>query len=96
LILDNVTLFWYPTAHARVMYGAEWKGRTQYASPRGRVLDHIAFSVDNLEQTLARLKQEGVKVLTGPKKTDGMLSAFVQAPDNVELELVEGHAVAPK
>lgn len=90
LALDNVSILWYPTAYARVMYGAEWKGRTQYASPRGRVFDHIAFSVDNLDQTLKRLKQEGVKVLTLPLRSGGMRTAFVQAPDNVALELVEG------
>jgi catechol 2,3-dioxygenase-like lactoylglutathione lyase family enzyme len=95
LAIDNVTILWYPTACARVLYGGEWKGRVQYASPRGRVFDHVAFSVDNLDQTLERLKREGVKVLTPPLKSAGMRSAFVQAPDNVELELVEGHAKAP-
>ena len=89
LELDNVSILWYPTAFARVMYGAEWKGRTQYASPRGRVFDHVAFSVDDLDQTLERLKREGVKVLTIPSRSGGMRTAFVQAPDNVELELVD-------
>jgi catechol 2,3-dioxygenase-like lactoylglutathione lyase family enzyme len=95
LALDNVTILWYPTAYARVMYGAEWKGRTKYASPRGRVFDHVAFSVDNLDQTLERLKREGVKVLTIPVSSGGMRTAFVQAPDNVELELVEVRATSP-
>ncbi len=96
LVLDNVNFLWYPTAFARVMYGGEWKGRAQYASPRGRVFDHVAFSVDNLDQTLERLKQEGVKVLTMPLRSGGMRAAFVQAPDNVELELVDGRATSPK
>jgi hypothetical protein len=48
--------------------------------------------VDNLDQTLARLRSEGVKVISGPRTTNGMRSAFVQAPDNMELEIVEGHA----
>ena len=89
--LDNVTFFWYPTAHAKALYGGQWKGRTQYATNRGRVIDHVAVSVDNLDQTLARLRSEGVKVLTQPRRTNGMRSAFVQAPDNMELEIVEGH-----
>ena len=89
--LDNVTFFWYPTAHAKALYGGQWKGRTQYATNRGRVIDHVAVSVDNLDQTLARLRDEGVKVLTAPRRTNGMRSAFVQAPDNMELEIVEGH-----
>lgn len=90
--LDNVTFFWYPTAHAKALYGGQWKGRTSYATNRGRVIDHVAISVDNLDQTLARLREEGVKVLTAPRRTNDMRSAFVQAPDNMELEIVEGHA----
>src|SRR5678815_4594888 len=62
--LDNVTFFWYPTAHAKALYGGQWKGRTQYASNRGRVIDHFAVSVDNLDETLTRLRSEGVTVLT--------------------------------
>lgn len=89
--LDNVTFFWYPTAHAKALYGGQWKGRTQYATNRGRVIDHVAVSVDNLDQTLARLRSEGVKVLTQPRLANGMRSAFVQAPDNMEIEIVEGH-----
>ncbi len=91
LQLDAVQFFWYPTSHVKALYGGEWKGRTSYASPRGRVFDHVGVSVDNLDQTLARLRDEGVKVLTAPKTVNGMRSAFVQAPDNVELEIVEGH-----
>jgi len=54
------------------------------------VIDHVAISVDNLDQTLARLREEGVKVLAPPRKAS-VRSAFVQAPDNMELEIIEGH-----
>jgi catechol 2,3-dioxygenase-like lactoylglutathione lyase family enzyme len=90
--LDAVTFFWYPTAHARALYGGQWTGRTHYASNRGRVIDHVAVSVDNLDHTLARLRAEGVTVLAAPRKANGVRSAFVQAPDNMELEIVEGRA----
>jgi catechol 2,3-dioxygenase-like lactoylglutathione lyase family enzyme len=54
------------------------------------VIDHIAFSVAGLDGALARLETDGVKVLQRPKPTlGGLLSAFVAAPDGVELELVE-------
>jgi catechol 2,3-dioxygenase-like lactoylglutathione lyase family enzyme len=89
--LDAVTFFWYPTAHARALYGGQWKGRTQYATNRGRVIDHVGVSVDDLDATLARLRDEGVTVLAGPRRRNGVRSAFVQAPDNMELEIVEGH-----
>jgi len=42
--------------------------------------------------TLARLKQEGVRLISGPRKADGLRSAFVEAPDKMELEIVEGPA----
>jgi predicted enzyme related to lactoylglutathione lyase len=89
--LDAVSIIWYPTAHAKALFGGEWIGRKEYASNRGRVIDHIGLSVDDLNQTLTRLRMEGVKVLAEPKTTNGLRSAFVQGPDNVELELVEGH-----
>src|SRR5262245_60903888 len=37
LAVDNVTFWWYPTAHARAIYPKAWDGRTAYASNRGRV-----------------------------------------------------------
>jgi len=90
--LDAVTIWIYPTAHAKALYGRQWKGRTQYASNRGRVYDHFAVSVDTLDETLIRLKSEGVKVLTPARTASGLRSAFIQAPDNMEVEIVEGQA----
>jgi catechol 2,3-dioxygenase-like lactoylglutathione lyase family enzyme len=52
----------------------------------------VAVSVDNLDETLARLKQEGVRIISGPRKVDGLRSAFIEAPDTMELEIVEGQA----
>jgi hypothetical protein len=66
--------------------------RTGFATNRGRALDHVAVSVDDLDATLARLKQEGVRVVCGPRKADGLRSAFIEAPDKIELEIVEGPA----
>jgi catechol 2,3-dioxygenase-like lactoylglutathione lyase family enzyme len=67
------------------------KGAKTFASPRGRVLDHFAFAVPDLDRTLARLKADGVTVLRPPATLFGgvLRSAFVMAPDNVELELVQ-------
>lgn len=91
--LDAVTFFWYPTTHARALYGGQWKGRTTYATNRGRVIDHVAIGVEDLDATLARLRADGVTVLTPPRTKDGLRSAFIQAPDHMELELVEGAPV---
>jgi catechol 2,3-dioxygenase-like lactoylglutathione lyase family enzyme len=97
LIADNVTFFWYPTAHARTLFPKAWEGRTRYATNRGRVIDHVAFSVDRLDETIARLKIDGVTVVGSPRETMGgrIRSVFVNAPDHVEVELVEGHATQP-
>lgn len=94
LTIDGVLFAWFPTGHARGLWPKLWAGRTKYESNEGRAIDHFAFSVDNLDETLARLRNDGVKVLQPPRTSmNGKLkSAFIQAPDNVRIELVEGHA----
>lgn len=89
--LDGVQFFWYPKAFGQGSFPDAWKGRTTFASPRGRVIDHVAFSVEGLDAALARLEANGVTVLQRPQPAlNGLVrSAFVQAPDGVELELVE-------
>jgi hypothetical protein len=43
---------------------------------------------------LARLERDGVKVLERPHRIPGgkLNSAFIEGPDKVEIELVEGNA----
>ena len=55
------------------------------------MIDHIAFSVEGLDRALAQLEADGVKVLQRPQPAIGGLfrSAFVAAPDGIELEIVE-------
>jgi catechol 2,3-dioxygenase-like lactoylglutathione lyase family enzyme len=68
-----------------------------FQSARGRVLDHFAFSVENLDQTLERLRGEGVAVIEPPRELYGgvLRSAFVQGPDNLQVELVQERSGAP-
>ncbi len=89
--LDGIQFFWYPRAFGEGSYPDAWKGRTDFASARGRVIDHIAFSVEGLDAALAKLESDGVKVLQRPQSTLGGLvrSAFIQGPDGVELEIVQ-------
>jgi catechol 2,3-dioxygenase-like lactoylglutathione lyase family enzyme len=89
--LDGVRFYWYPQAFGRGSYPEAWKGRSRFAPSRGRVIDHIAFAVDGLDRALAQLEREGVTVVHRPAPTmNGLLrSAFVAAPDGVELEIVE-------
>src|SRR5262249_37757140 len=93
--VDNVAFIWFPREFASEgVYKQQWEGRKGFASPRGRVIDHFAFSVENLDEALARLKKAGVKVLEPPRKIlrGTLKSAFIEAPDNVQIELVDGEA----
>jgi lactoylglutathione lyase len=54
---------------------------------------HVAFTVDDLEGTVARLKEQGVKVTLEPKTltVDGhdYRISFVEDPDGYKIELVQ-------
>jgi catechol 2,3-dioxygenase-like lactoylglutathione lyase family enzyme len=93
--VDNVNIIWFPKEFASEgVYKTQWQGQGEFLSPRGRAFDHFAFSVDHLDQTLERLRAEGVTILQPPRAILGgkLRSAFIQAPDRIEIELVEGNA----
>ena len=92
--LDGIQFFWYPKAFGSGSYPDAWKGRTDFATSRGRVIDHIAFSVEGLDKALAQLQTDGVKILHPPQTSlNGLIrSAFVEGPDGLELEIVEREA----
>lgn len=53
-------------------------------------LVHLAFQVDNLDETIASLNAMGVKITDGPTKTSsGSRFIFIDAPDGYEIELIE-------
>lgn len=54
---------------------------------KGSVIDHIAFSVPNLNTVLARVKAGGYAVVS--TATSPRVSALVMAPDQLQVELVE-------
>jgi catechol 2,3-dioxygenase-like lactoylglutathione lyase family enzyme len=85
LNMDNVNIIIFPVEYARDAMPALWKDRQSFESTKGRVADHIAFSVDNLAETLARLRNEGVKVTDAP---------FIDGPDRMRIELLEPRASA--
>jgi catechol 2,3-dioxygenase-like lactoylglutathione lyase family enzyme len=97
LQMDNVNIILFERSYAKCQYKEDWQGREDFVSTRGRNIDHIAFSVADLDMTLKRLAAGGVRVETEPHLIPGtkMRSAFVEGPDKIVLELVEGHAVKP-
>ena len=59
----------------------------------GRNFGHLAYAVDDIYATCARLEQAGVTILRPPR--DGRM-AFVRSPDNISIELLQkGAALAP-
>ena len=53
-------------------------------------LDHFGFTVDNLEGAAAELKQRGAEFTVEPfQLRPGVKIAFVLAPENVRIELLE-------
>lgn len=96
-MIDNVNVIIYPLAYAHDAMPALWANRTEQEPTKGRVVDHIGLSVDNLDATLARLKEEGVTITDPPRTAfNGAVKfAFIEGPDKMRIELVEGQAVRP-
>jgi len=80
LNMDNVNIIIFPVEYARDAMPDLWKDRKDFEPTKGRVVDHLAFSVDHLHDTLERLRKDGIKV------TDG---TFIEGPDHIRIELVE-------
>jgi catechol 2,3-dioxygenase-like lactoylglutathione lyase family enzyme len=95
LIMDNVNIIIYPIAYSKTQYKDHWKsGQTAMSPTKGRVVDHVGFSVDNLEQAIERLRKDGVKVTQEIRSVAGgkIKYAFVEGPDQINIEVIEGHA----
>jgi catechol 2,3-dioxygenase-like lactoylglutathione lyase family enzyme len=61
-------------------------------SSRGQVLDHVAFSVENLDALYAKLRREGVKILEAPHVFGDTRAFMIEDPDGLAIELVETSA----
>ena len=68
-----------------------WDSEETYTG--GRNFGHLAFTVNDIYATCAKLMAEGVTINRPPR--DGRM-AFVKSPDGISLELLqEGEAQAP-
>jgi lactoylglutathione lyase len=53
-------------------------------------LVHLAFQVENIDQTMDALKAKGVPITDGPTiSSSGSRFIFIDAPDGYEIELIE-------
>jgi catechol 2,3-dioxygenase-like lactoylglutathione lyase family enzyme len=59
------------------------------ASTRGHLADHIALSVANLDAWVAKLRGEGVTLLTQPYTLGDTRAVMIEGPGREALELVE-------
>jgi lactoylglutathione lyase len=69
-----------------------WDHKETY--PVGRFFGHLAFQVDDIYETCARLQKAGVDILRPPR--DGHM-AFVKSPDGHSVELLQkGPSLPPE
>jgi catechol 2,3-dioxygenase-like lactoylglutathione lyase family enzyme len=68
--------------------------RNEAATPSaGSVVDHVGFSVPDLDATLKALEADGAKVVTPARDVEGLFKlAFVEDPWGVRLEIVQDAA----
>ncbi len=53
-------------------------------------LVHLAFQVDNMDETITTLTAKGIVITDGPTTTSsGSRFIFIDAPDGYEVELIE-------
>jgi len=92
LTIDNVNIIIYSIEYTKRAYPDHWRGKTELDSTRGRVVDHIGFSFDNLAEALEKMRKDGVKVTDEIRSIGKIKFAFIEGPDKIRIELVEGHA----
>lgn len=82
LDLDGMTIFLFPVATDADLPAA---------SPTPHLgLDHFGLRVDDLDEAAAELRRRGATFFKEPRTIrPGVRVAFVQAPDNVRIELLE-------
>ena len=93
-LVDNVNFIIYPAGYMEKQWPENWAKHKQFEPTKGRVIDHVGLSVDHLDETIARLKNEGVNVIGKPAKfrKTGQRAVMIEGPDHLSIQLVEGHA----
>lgn len=93
-MMDNVNVIVYPMEYAISSHMPGWENRKTFEPTKGRVVDHIGISVPNLDEAIAKLKKEGVTVTDEPRALAGgkVKFAFIEGPDKMRIEIIEGQA----
>jgi len=64
-----------------------WRDKKDYLE--GDQLDHIAFGVEDLDQTIRRMREQGVEVAKEPYTLGSSRIALIKDPNGIWLELIE-------
>jgi len=81
----NGSMSWYP----RQCVADRCGGDRPLAKSRGQGLDHVAFTVGDLDATLARLERAGVRVTERAHAFGDTRAAMIEDPDGLSIELIE-------
>lgn len=66
------------------------KKNVSYDSVQKGIVEHVAFTVDDIHAYVNKLKNNNVKFISdGLKEVDGKMIMFFQGPDGEKLELVQ-------
>ena len=79
-----------PGDEAMIELTHNWDQEEDYAT--GRFFGHLAYAVDNIYETCARLQAAGVQINRPPR--DGRM-AFVKSPDGHSIELLQNGDALP-
>ncbi|MEM3852648.1 MAG: VOC family protein [Methanomassiliicoccales archaeon] len=64
-----------------------WKDKKDYAE--GDQLDHIAFSVENLDEFIEKERRKGTDIAKEPYMLGNSRIAFIRDPNGIWIELIE-------
>ena len=87
----NGTMSWYPRQCVR----DRCQGEGRLVPSRGQALDHIAFIVDDLDESLVRLRRGNVKILRQPYAFGTTRALMIEDPDGLAVELIEALTISP-
>ncbi|MDQ3010081.1 MAG: VOC family protein [Acidobacteriota bacterium] len=92
LMMDNINIIIFPAEYLKKDYPDRWKGKVELESTKGHVVDHVGFSFENLPEALEKLRKDGVKVTDEIRAIGKIKYAFIEGPDKIRIEVIEGHA----
>ncbi|MCX8151013.1 MAG: VOC family protein [Candidatus Bathyarchaeota archaeon] len=82
-----------PQAKGCVLELTFYRNQKRFIQPdyENRVFDHLAFEVQDMQETISAMRKENVTITDEPFRlaSSGSLIAFVEDPDGTLIELIE-------